>query len=214
LAWPRFHLLWDLHPVMEWLNDTVLTAFGRHEAPVITLPRGLQPGEVVFLTTGLIPNRKGQPLIHRWFGIRFLHGQFQTIEYLPEMLERTGLGRMTIPNTNQAIDTAPLQRLLPRAIAEAIAWMSLNRDDFNDFVQPQLQEHLQELQRLKGRRLEQLDFTFEALSPTANLQRSRKEAEQRRIEALFAEYQTWIEETMTTEDKPYIRIVAVLRAED
>jgi hypothetical protein len=39
---------------------------------------------------------------------------------------------------------------------------------------------------------------------------ARKEAEQRRLEALFAEYQTWIEETMTTEDKPYIRMVAML----
>ena len=88
--------------------------------------------------------------------------------------------------------------------------MSANRDEFNDCVQPKLQEHLQELHRLKGRRLEQLHFNFDTLSPTAYLQRSRKEAEQRRIEALFAEYQTWIEETMTTEDKPYIRIVAVL----
>jgi superfamily II DNA or RNA helicase len=213
LAWPRFHLLWDLHPVMEWLNDTVLTAFGRHEAPVITLPRGLQPGEVVFLTTGLIPNRKGQPLIHRWFGICFRHGQFQTIQYLPEILERTGLGRTTIPNPNWDIDIAPLQWLLPRAIAEATTWMSANRDEFNDFVQPKLREHLQELQRLKGRRLEQLEVNFDALSPTAHVQRSRMEAEQRRIEALFAEYQTWIEETMTTEDKPYIRIVAVLRGD-
>ena len=210
LAWPRFHLLWDLHPVMEWLNDTVLTAFGRHEAPVITLPRGLQPGEVVFLTAGLIPNRKGHPLIHRWFGVRFLHGRFQTIQYLPEILERTGLGRTTIPNPNWDIDIAPLQRLLPRAIAEATTWMSANRDEFNDFVQPKLREHLQELQRLKGRRLEQLEVNFDALSPTAHVQRSRMETEQRRIEALFAEYQTWIEETMTTEDKPYIRIVAVL----
>jgi hypothetical protein len=58
--------------------------------------------------------------------------------------------------------------------------------------------------------LEELDFSFSALSPTAYQQRARKEAEQRRLEALFAEYQTWIEETMTTEDKPYIRMVAML----
>jgi hypothetical protein len=133
---------------------------------------------------------------------------------LPEILGHTGLGRTTIPNLNRDIDTAPLQRLLPHAIAEAITWMSANRDEFNDFVQPQLREHLQELQRLKGRRLEQLDSHVDALSPTAYLQRARKETEQRRIEALFTEYQTWIKETMTTEDKPYIRVVAVLRAED
>jgi hypothetical protein len=213
LAWPRFHLLWDLHPVMEWLNDTVLTAFGRHEAPIITLPHGLHSGEVIFLTIGLIPNRKGHPLIHRWFGVQFLRGSFQTIQYLPEVIHRTGLGRTTIPNPNREIDTAPLQKLLPRAITEAVTWMSANRDEFNDIMQPKLRDQLTELRNLKSRRLNQLELDFGALAPTAHVQLSRKKAEQRQIEALFAEYQTWIEETMTTEDKPYIRIVAVLRGE-
>ena len=31
--WPEWQLLWELHPVMEWLNDRVLAHFRRHEAP-------------------------------------------------------------------------------------------------------------------------------------------------------------------------------------
>jgi hypothetical protein len=211
LAWPRFHLLWDLHPIMEWLNDSVLTAFGRHEAPVITLPQGLQPDEVIFLMTGLIPNRKSHPLIHRWFGMQFHQGNFETVLDLPDILQRTGLGRTHIPNPNRGIDPEPLARLLPRAVHEAIDWMSANRDEFNDSMEPKLQHHLEELGKLKSRRLAKLQLDFGDLLPTAHLQLSRKEAEQRRIEALFTEYQTWIKETMTTEDKPYVRIVAVLR---
>lgn len=50
LAWPRFHLLWDLHPVMTWLTDTLQTTFGRHQAPVICLPHGqLADQEAAFL---------------------------------------------------------------------------------------------------------------------------------------------------------------------
>ena len=30
--WPRQHYLWRLHPVVAWLNDRMLAAFGRHEA--------------------------------------------------------------------------------------------------------------------------------------------------------------------------------------
>jgi superfamily II DNA or RNA helicase len=210
LAWPRFHLLWDLHPVMEWLNDTVLTAFGRHEAPVITLPQGLQPDEVIFLMTGLIPNRKSHPLIHRWFGMQFHQGNFETVLDLSDILQRTSLGRTLIPNPNREIDPEPLARLLPRAVHEAIDWMSANRDEFNDSIQPKLQHHLEELSDLKSRRLAKLQLDFGDLLPTTHLQLSRKEAEQRHIESLFTKYQTWIEETMTTEDKPYVRIVAVL----
>jgi hypothetical protein len=180
---------------------------------VITLPRGLQLGEVVFIMTGLIPNRKSHPLIHRWFGLQFLHSKFQTVQYLPEIIQRTGIGRTAIPNPNREVSTEPLQKLLPQAIAAATTWMSANRDEFNDIMQPKLREHLEALRTLKGRRLQQLDFAFGEVSPTARLQLAKKEAEQRRIETLFAEYQTWIEETMTTEDKPYIRIVAVLRGE-
>ena len=40
-AWPRIHYLWPLNPVMEWVNDKVLAAFGRHEAPVIVLKGAL-----------------------------------------------------------------------------------------------------------------------------------------------------------------------------
>lgn len=36
-AWPGIHYLWSLNPVVEWINDKLLAAFGRHEAPVIKL---------------------------------------------------------------------------------------------------------------------------------------------------------------------------------
>jgi hypothetical protein len=72
--------------------------------------------------------------------------------------------------------------------------MSANRDEFNDTIQPKLHEHLAELSRLKRRRLEKLQLDYGDLSPTARLQLARKEAAQRRIEALFDEYQAWIKE--------------------
>jgi hypothetical protein len=59
-SWPALHYLWPQHPIMDWLSDRVLTAFGRHRAPVIQCPQ-LIDGEQAFLLMGLIPNRKGQP---------------------------------------------------------------------------------------------------------------------------------------------------------
>ncbi len=44
-------------------------------------------------------------------------------------------------------------------------------------------------------------------------QLNKKERERREIEKVFNDWQTWVEETMKTEDNAYIRVVAVLRGE-
>ncbi|MDF0665683.1 MAG: DEAD/DEAH box helicase [Nitrospira sp.] len=64
-SWPTLHYLWPQHPIMGWLSDRVLTAFGRHRVPVIHCPQ-LADGEQAFILMGLIPNRKGQPLLIEW----------------------------------------------------------------------------------------------------------------------------------------------------
>ena len=54
----------------------------------------------------------------------------------------------------------------------------------------------------------QLELDFgEQLSP---LRQNRRDNQRREIDTLFNEYKKWIKETMTTEDKPYLRIAAVL----
>ena len=56
--WPDVHLLWDLHPVMEWLNFKLMVAFSRKQAPTVRLTGTLEPGESLLLIQGEIPNRK------------------------------------------------------------------------------------------------------------------------------------------------------------
>jgi hypothetical protein len=64
-TWPQLHYLWPQHPIVDWLVDRVITLFGRHRAPVIQSPH-LHPGEQAFVMLGLVPNRKGQPLLVDW----------------------------------------------------------------------------------------------------------------------------------------------------
>ena len=42
---------------------------------------------------------------------------------------------------------------------------------------------------------------------------SRKEEERREIDRKFDEFIHWVEDTMTTEDNPFIQVIAVLRGE-
>ncbi|MBF0177681.1 MAG: DEAD/DEAH box helicase [Magnetococcales bacterium] len=209
-AWPTIHYLWELHPVMQWVNDQILAAFGRHEAPVITLSQGLRADETVFLMSGLIPNRKGHPLVHHWFGAVFQGDAWREIEALQPLLTRTGLGSRPIPNRSAFLDDFFLGQLLPKAVKKAQQWMQEQRKIFEDAINPKLEKHVRDLDRLRGCQMRQLELKFDDIEQPAKIILSRKEEEKRRIDRLFDEYLDWVQETMTTEEQAYIQVAAVL----
>ena len=205
-AWPRKHYLWQHNPILEWINDKVVAGFGRHEAPVLTLQGVLEPKEVVVLLSGLIPNRKGHPLVHRWFGVTFQGGQFQQVERFEELLARTNLGKTRLPNPEKNIDIDSLKALLPETVKHAKQYMSERRKSFEDEINPKLQEHLDNLERLKGKQIHQLELFY-----MEKRQLSKKDQERREIDRIFKEFWTWVEDTMSTEDNPYIQVIAVMK---
>lgn len=213
-VWPRIHYLWLLHPVLEWVNDKVLAAFGRHQAPVLTLREVLAPTEVIFIMSGLIPNRKAHPSVHRWFGIRFDSGQFSGIEDFEAVCGRTRLGRQRLPNPGSAVNIETLKQLLPEAVSQARRWMHEQRQQFEDKINEKLNAHLTALERLRTKQYQQLELRFADTQQLATIVQGRKERERRAIDQVFAEYLEWVQDTMTTEDHPYIQVVAVLKGGD
>ena len=209
-AWPRIHYLWPLNPVVEWINDKVLSSFACHEAPILIFQDALEEGEIVFLLSGLIPNRKGHPLIHRWFGAVFVADRFQAIEEFDSLLERTGLGKKSFPNPGGNVHIKFLQGLLPEAVRQARIWLSEQRKAFEEKINKKLNEQYAALERLKKKQYMQLEFRFKDSRQPERLVQARKEKERREIDRIFDEYLEWVEDTMTTEDNPYIQVIAVL----
>jgi len=210
-AWPRVHYLWALNPVLEWVNDKVLAAFGRHEAPVLTLQDAFEPGEVVFIMSGLIPNRKSHPLVHRWFGVAFKDGQFHGIEEFDAIMARTGLNRRAFPNPGAGFDGEGFRVLLSEAVDRARSWMSTVRSDFEDEINEKLNEQLKALERLRNNQYTQLELRYEDSRLTEKVVQTHKERERRDIDLIFDEFFEWVQETMTSEDNPYIQVIAVLK---
>lgn len=204
-AWPRIHYLWPQNPVVEWINDKVVAAFGRHEAPILSIPQVLQPGEVVCLLSALIPNRKGHPLLHFWLGAVFHDTVFQRIEPFEQFQARTGLGKQTFPNKGQDIAVEPLRELLPEAVRQAKLFMTQERNTFEDAINTQLGEQLRRLEQLRGKQLHQLELFYQE-----KRQLSRKEQQRREIDRKFDQFIQWVEDTMTTENNPFIQVIAVL----
>ena len=207
--WANVHLLWDLHPVMEWLNYKLMVHFGRKQAPVLRLGGVLSPHESLFLIEGEIPNRKGQPVIHEWFGVRFDGHRTIGILSLTEFLNRTQFSKRLFPNAGEFDIPVAITSLLPIAVAEAREHMSQRRKEFDSELQVRLGEQLSNLSELEGRQLSFLECAYPEDEMLVGTRRSKKQERKRHIDAVFADYRRWIEDTLTIEDSPFLRVAAV-----
>ena len=205
-SWPLLHYLWPQHPIMDWLSDRVLTAFGRHRAPVVQCPQ-LREGEQAFVLMGLIPNRKGQPLLIQW-QVAVSFGGAWTLEAFPDFIARTGLKAGTLANPNQGIDTASLQSNLPEAVAAMRRHMIALQADFSAQMTQRLAGTLADLERLQGKQVEQLELRLAANQQAEQIKKTRREQRTQHIRKVFDEYRQWVQDTMTTEPQPFIQVLA------
>lgn len=210
-AWPKVQYLWQMHPIVEWLNDKSSTLFERQEAPVLGLKDVLEKDETIFIISGLIPNRKSHPMINEWFGVIFRNNKFKEIITMDELLKKVKLNEKEYPNVNQIQDADCLEisKLLPQAIQEAKILMNNKLREFENDINPKLNEQLKELEKLKGRHYEQLTMLTKDEKATTASER-KKEEKQRKIDQIFDEFKVWINDTMTLDNNPYIQVISVL----
>ena len=208
--WPRLHYLWRLSPVVEWLNDRMLTAFGRFEAPVLSGLPGLGADECVFVLSGLVPNLKGHPLMYEWVALSFVAGEFSEPLTFEAIVERTGLGRREIPNREQPPDLDRLNALLPEAVKRARQHFLQRRKAFEDIINAQLNEEVDALDAFRDRRLQQLELDIAQPAQTDPLKRQYRSQASAEVEEVYDEYLTWIQDTMTTEPSPWVKVICAM----
>ncbi|PAW70502.1 MAG: helicase [Verrucomicrobiia bacterium Tous-C4TDCM] len=205
-SWPALHYLWPQHPIMEWLAERVLTAFGRHRAPVIRLP-DLADGEQAFILHSLIPNRKGQPLLIEWRVAVHRAGKWD-LEAFPDFAARSGLQAGKLANSGKTIDTTTLQQNLPAAVTAMRRFMVDRQKTFAADMNARLEKTLADLARLQGHQEEQLELRFAKSGLAENLKRGQREQRTQHIRKVFDEYRDWVRDTMTTEPEPFIQVLA------
>lgn len=205
-TWPALHYLWPQHPIMAWLSDRVLTAFGRHRAPVIQCPQ-LGEGEQAVILMGLIPNRKGQPLMIEW-QVAVFKGDAWHLQAFPDFVAQTKLKAGSLANRNQGVDTSSLQTRLPGAVVAMRRHMIALQAKFAADMTARLSGSLADLERLQGRQLEQLELRLAANQQAEQFKKTRRERRTQHIRKVFDEYRLWVQDTMTTEPQPFIQVLA------
>ena len=211
-TWPQEHYLWRLHPVVDWLSDRMAATFGRHEAPVLAGIPGLAAGETAFVLAGLVPNRRGHPLIHDWIAVRHGPSGFAPPEEFDDFRAQIGLGSRDLPNRRTPVDVSALQSLLPGAVEAATTCFAKRRKEFEDVINEQLNEAVTALDALKDNKHRQLELRLEGSAMAEPLKRARHAAALREVDEIFNDYLRWIEDAMTTEERPWVSVVCVMTA--
>jgi len=212
-AWPKLHYLWPQHPAIQWLQDRLLAQVARHSAPVLALPesplvtQAMQGADSVFLVSGLIPNRKAHPVIWQWFAVRCSADAVLDVQPAEDWLSNLQLNTR-LPNRAEPISLAPLEALRQPVISAVSAQMAQLQQAFSAARQPELEQQLAGLQALKGRQLQQLDLQLQGSGQAEHFKLARREERSARIEQIFADYQTWVRDTLSIEPVPFIQIIA------
>lgn len=224
------HFLWQGHPLLDWVADGIALLFNRGEAPAIASPN-LPKGDVLFLVAGTISNRRSAPVLDEWFAVKCRAGAAPETLEMDDAVRAAGL-RGEISN-HWRIDAGETdaEASLRRALVDAAAAMvgpaidaALDRlgrrfREYDARTKAALAEELKRLRTLKERQYGVFQLSFLADDEMAPGQGStfaernkRKRMQERKvkIDRIFDSYNEWAKNTMTVENKPYLRIVAAV----
>jgi hypothetical protein len=210
--WPTIQYLWPLHPMLQWLDFKMLSLIGRQKAPVIRVKRGVAPEEALILISALIPNRRGQPVLNEWFAVRVAsNGSVIGTLSFQELVGATGLGREDIPNAKKPHDAAELQALLAPALEFAQRRMAEKHKVFSAESRRRASAEIETLAKLKRQHHAQLELSLSGGDAHFAKMRERlRETKASDIDKLFAEYQTWVSQTLELDSRAHLAVAAVL----
>jgi hypothetical protein len=207
-AWPALHFLSPIHPVMEWLSDRALNAFGRHAAPVLRLTQKLAADEHVVLMHGGFPNRRGHVLIQDWMGVYIKGNQLQGVLNWQALQQRLDLRPAAMPNRGQAGEVESLAALLPLAVRSAEAHLQSIKADLEKTRSQSLVDQRQRLAALKVKHMGQLTLELTQSDAPEVFKAKRRDERQQHIDRVFQDYEDWLDNTQITEDQPYVQVAA------
>ncbi len=209
--WPTVQYLWPQHPVLEWLRDRILNAFGRHTAPVIRVPGHLPAGQARFLLQGGYPNRRGQSLIQAWCAVPVNtdNGQVGEPIALEDALAELALDPTALPNPGIPGDTSTLQVALPGAVAAAERYLEATRQVREAELNERLNAQMQAMDALKARHQQQIELDLANSREQVARKQRRREERTAQLHRVFDDYLDWLEATQQIERQPWLQVAAV-----
>ncbi len=211
---PELEYLWDLHPIVDWLIDRGQIIFPRHCAPVLNINEELTPGEVIMVIQGTIPNQKGIPVIQEWVGVRFLGKglRVETVESLKDIAKRLQLGNKKYANTTGSTPNFLYQQRKV-AVDAANDYLVKKQAAWQERMKPELELQRVRLKRLRELQYNQLQVDFQNDRRKVQIRDKDLIYKKRAIDIRFNDHERFIENVMSIEPVPYLKLVAVFYRE-
>ena len=108
------------------------------------------------------------------------------------------------------MDVPALSRLPPEAVHRAREHFIERRDAFEEAINAKLEVEVRALDEFRARRLRQLELDISQPGEAERFKERRDEQARQEVETIHDEYWEWIQETMTTEPHPWIRVVCAM----
>jgi len=212
---PELEYLWDLHPVVDWLADRGQITFPHHHAPVLQLTDGLDPGAVVMVFQGTIPNQKGVPVVQEWVAVRFAGTglKVMAVEPFEAVATRLQLGSRDLANISGDKLPSHLSSQLRFALEHLNTYLRDCGEQCTARVQPELEAQRERLRRLRGRQVEQLELSLAGNQRPQQIKDKQRQEKQKAIDGRFLDHERFVSEVMTIDPAPYLKLVAVLHRE-
>lgn len=207
-TWPQLQLLWELHPVVQWMEDWAIGSFGRHSAPVLYLPDRLDSDEVWVLLQAGYPNRRGYTPVHDWIAVKVEKGTAQVVSRR-ELMAKIDFAR-TLINSGEIVPLEPLAKLLPICVQATLRHIEVRKARYEEQTKPKLDRKLSELDELRGK---QLGLFEDLLSNIDEKNLNKTQLNQKRqvdfINDTFKNAQDYVREVYELGKTPFIQVVAV-----
>jgi hypothetical protein len=186
--WPDTGYLGEQHPVIEWLVDKVLAAYGRGEAPVFT-------GDVaspVLLLLAMCSNQRGQATVVEWLAAERTASGAVHIEPMPAVLRAAGIGPKMV-NDGASPDLAAAQALIKKAVESATEYVAERRAEQEARLQ-------RELGRMRSRAESWEELTLELTTKSTD----REKAARVRSDAEM------LADRLSSHGQPLLRVVGAI----
>lgn len=235
--WPEIQLLWNAHPLVQYVNETILAAFGRLCAPIMTIDK-LPPNETLFIIASQVPNRQSQPVTALQLGILCRDGKVVETQPLEYWIDKLALNANDKKNKliNPLAKSNPEEQIfekvkgdeykelkiaLEAAVDEAIRATSEIARQKRDELKEKSREYEKKLNDWKQAKLRPLGEDAPTLFDKTNLYGENATRNQRtlrdqvvRIKRVFQEHDDWFHDAAEIDaDRPAITVLAAITGE-
>jgi hypothetical protein len=156
---------------------------------------------------GLIPNRKGQPLIAEWKAVVRRGEEDYGIEDFDAFCARAGIADRGLPNARRPLDLTRLQQTLGDAVATMQLFVEDQVTAFGAARAEEVERKLAELNELRDAQERQLEVRLSKVAIDA-VRTGRRAHRMKDIEDVFTEYSQWVKDTLEVEPVPFVQVLA------